>query len=221
MLTYAKLAIATLVAAAALGALVGSASANRLSLTSRTVRVVWSSLEFAGPTTIRCRVTMEGTFHESTVSKVSGSLIGYITAASIARPCTGGTAWAYNGTERNEALGNTVLASSLPWIISYEAFIGELPAFIAEKILIIMLRWLYRASFFGIPILCAYRSGGANGNITGTNNVGAGGVVTSMGLSGRVRSETGGCPEGSFTSPAGDGVVTQLGNSNRISVTLI
>ena len=221
MRTYAKLAITALVAAAALAALVGSASANRLSSTSRTIRTVWSSLEFRGPVTIRCRVTIEGTLHENTIAKVSGNLIGYITAAAVTHPCTGGSAWAYNGTERNEALGNAVLPGSFPWHITYEEFEGTLPTITGVRILLVLARFLLRASFFGIPILCAYRTGAVNGNATGTAALGAAGLVRSLRASGRIRSETGGCPEGNFESPVGDGIVTQLGNSNSISITLI
>ena len=221
MKSTAKHMIALLIIAAALTALVGLASANRLSATSRTLRVVWSSLEFRGPVTLRCRVTLEGSFHENTFAKVSGSLVGYVTAATVAHPCTGGTAWAYNGTERNEALGNAVLPGSFPWHLTYEGFDGSLPNASAIRVLLTLSRSLFRASFFGIPILCAYRTSTANGNATGIAELGTGGRVTSLGASGRIRSETGGCPEGNWGSPIGDGIVTILGTANSISITLI
>lgn len=218
---HIKLVLTALVAAAALAALVGSASANRLSATSKSLRVVWSSLEFVGPVTLRCRVTLEGSFHENTIVKTSGILAGYITAAVVSHPCTAGSVWAYNGTDRNEALGNATVPSTLPWHISYEGFTGTLPTPTAIRVLLQLSRFLARASFFGIPILCAYRADAVNGNVTGTANLGAGGRVTSLVASGRIRSETGGCPEGSFSSPAGDGTFTVLGTSNSVSITLI
>ena len=221
MRNYVKLATAALVAAAALATLVGSASANRLSATTKTIRAVWSSMEFVGPITIRCRMTSEGTFHENTFAKVSGSLVGYITAATVSHPCTGGSAWSYNGAERNEALANAVLATSFPWHLSYEGFNGALPTPSAVRVLLSLARLLIRASFFGIPILCAYRTGAANGNATGTVSLGAGGRATSLQAGGRTRSETGGCPEGSWASPSGDGIVTILSTTNSISITLI
>lgn len=220
MHTQVKALITALVAAAALAALVGSASANSLSVTSRTIRVVWSSFEFTKPVTVRCRLTIEGTLHENTISKVSGSLIGYITAAAIAHPCTGGSEWVYNGVERNEALGNAVLPSSFPWHLTYEGFNGSLPTPTAIRILLTLARFLLRSSPFGIPILCLYRTG-SNGNATLTGNLGVGGRVTSVRASGTIRSETGGCPERTLRNPEGDGIATQLGNSNSVSITLI
>ena len=222
MRTYAKLALTAMLATAALAALVSSASANNLSITNRSIRVTWSSLELTGfATSVRCRVTLEGTFHNNTIAKVSGSLIGYITAATVAHPCTGGSAWAYNGTERNEALGNAVFPNRFPWHISYEGFNGALPSPSAIRILLSLARFTVRATFLGVPVLCTYLTGGANGNATGTANLGVGGRVESLRASGRIRSETGGCPEGNFTSQTGDGIVTLLGTTNSVSVTLI
>ena len=220
MRTYAKLVMTTLVAAAALAALVGSASANRLSITNRNIRVTWSSLEFRGPVTVRCRVTLEGTFHANTIAKVERSLIGYVTAVTVARPCTGGTAWAYNGSEVNEVLGGT-FPTSLPWHITYEGFNGALPTPSAIRILLALARFELRGTIFGIPALCTYRTGAA-GNATGTANLGAGGRVESLSASGTISSEDPSpCSAGTFQSPAGDGRVTLLGTTNAISVTLI
>ncbi len=221
MRTTVKLAITALVAAASLAALVGSASANRLSITNRNIRVTWSSLEFSGAgRTVRCEVTLEGSFHNNTIAKVERSLIGYVTAIRVKRPCTGGTAWAYNGTEVNELLGGT-FPNSLPWHITYEGFNGSLPTPAAVRILLSNAKFLIRSTFFGIGVLCVYTTG-ANGNATGTANLGAGGRVESLGAGGSISSESGGaCPVGSFLSPGGDGRVTLLGNTNAISVTLI
>ena len=222
MRTYAKLAITALIATAALAALVGSASATRLSITNRNIRAVWSSMEFSNSaSTLRCRVTLEGTFHENTIAKVARSLIGYITRAEIRRPCTGGTVWLYNGVETNEVLTGT-LPNSLPWHITYEGFNGELPTPTAIRILLILTRFKLRATFLGITLLCVYRTTSTQ-NATGTANLGAGGRVTNIeGSSAELTSESGGgCPRGRLRSPAGDGILTLLGTSNAVSVTLI
>lgn len=221
MRTYVKLVITGLLAAAALAALVGSASANRLSITNRNIRAVWTSLEFLGPVTIRCRATLEGTLHSNTINKVE-ALVGYITAARIGRPCTGGSAWAYNGTEVNEALPppNT-LPTSLPWHVVYANFMGSLPGVTGVEFRVGLARFLYRANFFGINLLCVYRSSPARGLLRLRANLGAGGVVTSLEASGTIESETLGCPEGEFNDSGTDSVVTLLGTATRISITLI
>lgn len=220
MRNYIKQAMVALGATVTLAMIVSTASANNLSVTSRALRIVWASLEFSGGVTVRCRVTIEGSLHENALAKVSGGLIGYITAATVGHPCTGGSVWAYNGTERNEVLGSAILPSSFPWHLTYETFDGTLPSPAAVRILLALARFLARASFFGIPILCALRTGGGNGNAT-TTAVVAATRVTSVRASGRIRSETGGCPELSITNAFGDGIATQLGNSNSISITLI
>lgn len=222
MRTYVKLAITALVATAALAALVSTASATALSITNRNIRAVWSSMEFTNAAaTVRCRVTLEGTFHENTIAKVERTLIGYVTRADLRRACTGGTAWIYNGTEVNEVLTGT-LTNSLPWHITYEGFNGNLPTPSAIRILLILARFKLRATFLGITLLCVYRTTSTQ-NATGTANLGAGGAVTNLEASTQeLTSETGGgCPRGRLRSPAGDGVVTLLGTTNAVSVTLI
>src|SRR5215207_9545753 len=90
-----------LVAAVCLGITVQGASANQLSISSSTYRLTWSTLELASAVgTIRCPVTIEGSFHSRTVWKVSGSLVGYVTRTALGA-CTGGTA--------------RVLTETLPW----------------------------------------------------------------------------------------------------------
>lgn len=222
MRTYVKLTITGILATAALAALVGSASANRLSITNRNIRVVWSSLEFIGAsTTIRCRATFEGTLHSNSITKVEASLIGYVTAARIAHPCTGGSAWAYNGTEANEALPVSTLPTSLPWHLLYGRFSGTLPAITSVEMTLNQARFLVRASFFGINLLCMYRSAPARGLIRLRANLGAGGVISSFEITEAIESETAGCPQGFIGDPGNDGIVTLLGTVNRISITLI
>ena len=221
MRTYLKLAITALVASAALAALVGSASAGRLSISNQNIRVVWSSLEFkSSGVEVRCRVTIEGSFHTRTIAKVRGSLIGYLTKAIVARPCTGGTAWAHSG-EANEVLGGS-FTNNLPWHITYEDFAGTLPNITSLRILLSGALFTIRSTIFGITALCEYITGTA-GNATGiAGRNTTTGVVDWLVASGRIRSVQGfPCPEGTFTSPERDGLITLLGNTTRITVTLI
>jgi hypothetical protein len=112
---HSMLAIAAMAACAAL-AWAGAASARRLELPAneRGFRLAWSVLEFTSAAgTVRCPVTLEGSYHSRTISKVVGSLIGFVTRASIAA-CTGGT--------------NRLLSETLPWHVRYRGFVGSLPA---------------------------------------------------------------------------------------------
>lgn len=100
--------LTALIATAVLGALVANAAANRIALSTPSFRATWTNLEWqaaGGLFTIRCPVTIEGSFHSNTISKVLEALIGYVTRAAVGAPaaCTGGTV--------------TMLTSVLPWHI--------------------------------------------------------------------------------------------------------
>src|SRR5262249_53103334 len=75
----------------------------------------WATLELVSSVgTVRCPITMEGSFHSQTFSKVIGALIGYVTkATAFTGNCSGGTA--------------SVEGESLPWHVQYGGFIGTLP----------------------------------------------------------------------------------------------
>jgi len=78
-------------AAALLSVCVSTATAGRLSTSSPTFRSTFRELRLRLPFgTTNCPVTLEGTLHSSTLAKVAGSLIGYITRASVANVCTSG-----------------------------------------------------------------------------------------------------------------------------------
>lgn len=65
------------------------------------------SLEFAGVFgTARCAVTVEGSFHDRTTTKVADRLVGYITRVTLGE-CPTGSA--------------TVLTETLPWHVRYAA----------------------------------------------------------------------------------------------------
>src|ERR1700751_1578741 len=115
MTSRARLVLAAVLAASLFGIVVGSASANRLSINETRFRITWARLTFNEETAEArdiCPVTMEGSFHSGTIRKVVGALIGHITRAG-AGVCTGG--------------GLTILRETLPWHVTYEGFFGTLP----------------------------------------------------------------------------------------------
>jgi hypothetical protein len=208
MLRRSKLLLTALTATVLLGMLVGSASANRLRVSNGNFRITWSSLEFTESffgIRVRCPVTLEGSFHSATISKVIGSLIGYVTRAGVTNTaCTGGHA--------------TVLTATLPWHVTYEGFGGPLPN-------ITSIIQLLRNASFGLEIAgfvnCLSRAENVRGTITGSTS---GGVFTTTTLTpGR---ETIACREaggGTVTTGtfSGTGNITLLGTTTRITVTLI
>ena len=121
MRTRMKLVLASVTAGVLLSALVGVASAQRLEISNRSVRVKFPRLAFAEPegTSIAfCEVTMEGSFHSRTITKAAESLVGYISRAVIGAERCG----FFSGAERIE-----FQAASLPWHVRYESFAGALP----------------------------------------------------------------------------------------------
>jgi hypothetical protein len=218
MRRYTRHLVIGLTAALMLALAVGAASARNISVSNQNIRVVWSPLTFNGEGLLetRCNVTLEGSFHYRTIIKRERALIGLITRAGLTRPCPRGIAWIYNGTERNERLGNTTLPTSLPWHITYEGFTGTLPNITGIRILLDRARFLLEAGF-----LCNYTTGPTNGgNAAGTALVGADGAITGLRTdeTRRISSPDPFCPEGRFI---GTGRVTLLGTENTVFVRLI
>jgi hypothetical protein len=115
MRTRSKLLLAGLTVALTLSVAVASSSAGRLSVSTRNFTITWSRLNkttTGGGGPIGCPFTMSGSFHSSTLAKVSGALIGLINRSS------------YNSTTCGAA---TVNQESLPWHIRYRSFRGTLP----------------------------------------------------------------------------------------------
>lgn len=121
-----KLVFAALAAAILMSFVVGSASARRIETSEQGFLIRWSPLIFsAGTNRISCPVTLEGSFHSRTLSKVCGQLIGYITTAQVPStepPCVNGTA--------------TALTATLPWHILYISFAGRLPNITRIRVLL-------------------------------------------------------------------------------------
>ena len=208
---YTKLLLTSLAATAILALAISSASANRLSATGgRLWRVTWTSLRFTSnfsSATILCPVTLEGSFHSATILKTAGSLIGFVTRASVRSPCTGGRA--------------SVNQGSLPWHIRYRSFTGTLPRLSGATF------GLVGAEFEIEPNngqTCRVRTE-AGRPAVGTINIEAGGVATGLTPDPNTRI---GLREGSFGCGIASGFFeatsqtpTELGTGARITITLI
>jgi hypothetical protein len=212
-------------AALLLASAVATTSARNLSVSNQNIRVTWRSLEFVGGATIVCQVTLEGSFHTTTIAKVARTLIGAITRVKVKRPCNGGEAWAANGLDVHPRLGR--LNNTLPWHITYEGFEGRLPNI--ENVLLLLSRFRFKVQAPIFTTICLY--GNATDNITGRATREAGGAITTLApVTGRnianlvtELGSSGLCGRtGTFRNPVADpGQVFLLGNTARITVTLI
>ena len=167
-----RLVVSASLAALLLASAVATSSANRLSISNRSFRIIWSPLRLStleeGGAVAVCSVTLEGSFHSSTVTKVLRALVGHISRASLSRPCP---LWFHNGSER--VLERAAPATSLPWHVVYEGFTGTLPN-ISSAIL------LFRGVTFTLELgggLCLTIYGEANAGIIVYVNLNASGVI--------------------------------------------
>lgn len=198
--------IATLAAAIVLGSVAGTAAANRLAFSENHFRVVWGILTFEAGTgffNIKCPVTVEGSFHSKTLSKVAEQLIGYVTRMSLNNEaCTSGHF--------------TVLTATLPWHVRYGSFTGTLPTITTFRLKVVGFAILYEAAGFN----CLYE-----GTWSWTLNREAGtGVTRTVTPTGTIPLKT---QLAGFTCPGtgefiGSGEVFVQGSSTtRITVTLV
>jgi len=168
--------LATNCAIITLGVVVSAASAGRLSSSSTTIRATWARYDYTGGFgTVECEVTLEGSMHARTMTKTAGALSGFITAASVSSPCRRGS--------------STILSETLPWHVTYKGFSGTLPNITSVVTDITGGGFRIREPTFGIG--CLTRTT-AERPSTGTFNLGAGGIVTSITVSGTI-------PCGEFT----------------------
>lgn len=202
-----KALLAVVGAALLLGALVGSASARRLSFSSQTFRMMFSRLEWENGFVItRCPVTLEGSFHSRTIAKVSGTLIGLIT--SVPRgTCT-----------VNEM---TVLRETLPWHVRYSSFAASLPAIVQMTLDVIGFSISGRQASTGV--VCLSNPSTAERPvrlILGRETVA--GVLREPVIAGEVLSEDR-CFQaiGRYSNGTGTSSVTALNSSSGITLTLI
>lgn len=223
----ARLPTGALAAALLLAAAVGTASANRLRFSNQSFRIVWSGLVFVEPNApmrpigLSCPVTMEGSFHSATISKVRSSLIGYITKAITAPELCFGEQdprlFIRNGTQIFLD-GNTY--ESLPWHIQYDSFSGTLPAITGVRVGIVGMAFLILDIFHQ----CLFMSNAANpaygifqreagGAISGFRAEEMTAIPLKEALNGRP------CPMSIRWMETG--TVTLLGTTTRITLTLV
>lgn len=147
MRTYSRVLLAASAAALVLGAAVSATSARRFAISNERYGIIWTSLELTGrepffgnTLTIRCPVTLEGSLHSRTLSKVSGQLIGYVTSAFVRTAnCTGGSARA--------------LTEALPWHMRFDSFIGALPSITGIRVQLVGAAFLTRFNVFEVECL--------------------------------------------------------------------
>jgi hypothetical protein len=206
MIRQSRILLALVGATVVLGALVGNASANRLSSSSSTIRAVFNPMTFSGAgfVNVNCPVTLEGSLHSRTIVKTVGSLIGYINRASLAlASCTGGTA--------------TINQASLPWHVRYAGFTGTLPNITAINTNIVGASFEVRDP--GLGVTCNYTTSAAS-PATGRYNREAGGLLTGVTVGGSIPTSSGfPCPTGTLSGTSS--APTEVGTTTRIRVTLI
>jgi hypothetical protein len=207
MRNRSKLLVAGIAAALLLSFAVGTSSANRLSVSNRNFRIIWTPLAL-NPGNVRCNVTLEGSFHSATINKTVGALVGYVSRASVAAPaeCTNGEA--------------TIAQESLPWHVRYRSFTGTLPRITGVSLSLI--NATFRVHVNSLGATCEVRTE-AGRPAVGIAEVNETGTITGLRADETTRIPLAGLcgifgTEGSF---AGTGAVTLLGATTRITVRLI
>lgn len=208
---HIRLLLAGLAATAMLAAVVGSAAAGRLSVSNKNFRITWQNLLFANTVTsgsVKCPVTLEGSFHSQTIRKVARALVGYITRAAVSSlPCTGGTV--------------TVNQETLPWHLTYEGFIGTLPRIEGIRLLLVRDSWIINSEGNSCR-----RTTTTENPASVIANVGGSGQVTGLRADETRKIPLVNGPGGVFCGlgqglQSGTGAVTLLGTNNAISIRLI
>jgi hypothetical protein len=218
MSARSKLVLAGLVAASMMGLAVGCVSANRLSLSNRLFRFTWEELDFThegggSNPHVTCAVTLEGSFHSSTIRKVARALIGHVTRGIVkSESCTNGSV--------------TILRESLPWHTTYESFRGTLPNITSVGIAIHTITIQDMTTILGMRITCLYTDRGLAAEEVPRADLAREirtGEFTEITFNGVIRltrvSGSTGCPPRMGFFNAGE--VLLLGNTTGITVTLI
>jgi hypothetical protein len=201
---FIKLSFVTAAAVFTLGALVGTATAGRLSLSSQTFRAVFVTVEYQGVlTTPRCPLTIEGSFHARTFVKRAASLVGFVTRAATST-CASGSA--------------TVLSETLSWHVRYGSFTGSLPDIATVSTDVVGLSIDVRETTFGFH--CLVRSTAeAPATLTFTRE--AGSALVRAVLGGRINGTGTPCEGLPITLLGSSSGLTVLGGASRITLTLI
>jgi hypothetical protein len=151
-----RLLLAAALTASFLALACSSASAIQLSLSEPTFRVVWTPARFTfSGVTVSCNVTLEGSFHSTSLTKVTGSLIGYVTRATPGS-CSNGTM--------------SVLTATLPWHVQFGSFTGTLPNIttMTTRVIGMSASW----TFLGLTCLGRTEAGTPAGLIAERNGAG-------------------------------------------------
>ena len=195
MLIRSRTLLACLVASSLLLVTVSAASANSLSVSSQRFKTVFTELEIVAENgTVRCNLTLEGSFHSATIPKSQWTLIGHITSASVG-----------SCSEADDVVVR-LLTAFLPWHLSYESFINTLPSIVAMHVRLVGLAFSWSdwfsclyATSLGEPLRLTFnRQAGGELNSVATD--------PAYDINGR----------GTFCAPArliGDGSVTTPGGS--------
>jgi hypothetical protein len=167
--------------AAALAYAVGTASAKRIQLSERRFYIIWSALTVeAGLGAVRCPVTLLGSFHSTTISKVCGQLLGHTTHPEI------NTAACVGGAMR-------FLTENLPWHFQYRSFAGLLPSITSFVFQTVGARFLV----LQFSVSCLYIATQSE-PLVYTASISAG-QVSALTISGSLTSQTAGCPRANFS----------------------
>lgn len=211
MRNRSKLVLAGLTASAVMAAAVGSATAQRFGLSESRFTVAWTALRFTETSgresiSITCSVTLEGSLHSSTISKVAGALIGFVNRAT-SPGCSGGRI--------------TVLQETLPWHVRYRSFVGSLPNVTSVGISLVGLSYQIREA--GGFLTCLARSEASRpADYELPRNVRVGGAI-----SGATANEepaipaSGGLCLVTSVRQGGTGTITRQGSTALITVRLI
>jgi len=171
MLNVGKALIAVTTVSVAMSMLVGTATANRLAASTQALTATWTAITFTDSFggNFSCPLTLAGSLHSRTITKVAGALIGFINRASFGT-CNPGSA--------------TVLQATLPWHVRYLGFSGTLPN-IGEMFTNVIGAAFRLVSTTGVP--CLFTSSAVQPLVVAFRR-GVGGAVTSKGLNGRLTS---------------------------------
>lgn len=135
---YVRAAWLTLAITSALVMWTASATANRLSVNRREIRMVWTSMTFTSSSgeRVSCAVTLEGELEASTFTKVINLRIGRIFTAASSCPST------------------IRFLTETSWDLLYESFFGSLPEISNLLFKINGFAFVWRGWFYD----CLYRS---------------------------------------------------------------
>jgi hypothetical protein len=212
MRLYSKLVVTAMVTTALFASLAAVASGRNFAASTRNIRVAFEPLSIISSinATTRCRVTLEGSFHCSTIAKVPGALIGYITRATSDLPNCRSSSFSIKGSVRQE---------TLPWHVRYVSFFGMLPrvqvAIALEEVGIRLLEVPITGNCEYQETIRAIISGPAG--IPGNISEGPATILTEPGIT--IASETAMCPTARFESAFTP--ITVLGTTTNITLRLI